>query len=142
MHYTYPQSYLSTTVLAGVFAGLAATLGNLGYDVLIRSITEFSPSQIINVATIIFATMIIFTICGVAYFFISRAMNKGSILYTVVFGVITLLCLLGASTVQRSSDPAVSADFRLLLMGIIVISGGLATFFIPYLMKHQSMFIE
>jgi hypothetical protein len=143
MTYDYPQqSYLSKTVLAGVFAGIAGTLGNLAYDYFFRSISQFVPSQIINVATIIFATMLFFTVAGLVYFFASKFIKKGEILYMIVFAALTFFCFNWGMHVIRSSDPKVTADFRILLLGIISISGLLATFFVPYLMKHQSIFLD
>ncbi len=143
MTYNYPaQSYLSKTVLAGVFAGIAATLSNLAYDYFFRSFTEFSPSQIINVSTIIFATMLFFTVAGVIYYFISSFMKKGQIIYIILYAAIAFFCLNWGMHVQRSADLKVSANFRVLFVGILSISFLLATLFIPYLMNHQSIFLD
>jgi len=143
MNYNYPQqSYLSKTILAGVFAGIAATLANLGYDFFFRNITEFAPSQIINVATIIFATMLFFTLSGLLYFFISKFIKKGVIVYSLLFALLTFLCFRWGRHINRSDVPKITADFRGLFLGIEIISFGLATLFIPYLMKHQSIFLD
>ncbi|MES2330386.1 MAG: hypothetical protein V4539_12335 [Bacteroidota bacterium] len=143
MTYDYPQqSYLSKTILAGVFAGIAATLGNLAYDFFFRTFSQFGLSQIINVSTIIFSTMLLFTVVGLAYFFSSKFLKKGHIIYSIVFALVTLWCIQWGMHFNRSSDPKVSADFRLLLAGIFTITGLIATFFVPYLMKHQSIFLD
>ncbi len=143
MTYDYPQqSYLSKTILAGVFAGIIATLANLAYDYFFRNITWFAPSQIINVATIIFTTMLFFTVSGLLYFFASKFLKKGAVIYMVIFAMLTFLCCSWAMQVNRSIDPRVTADFRILLLGIVSITGILSTFFIPYLMKHQSLFLD
>lgn len=143
MRYDYPeQSFLSKTVLAGVFAGIAGTLFNLGYDFTFRSFTRFAPAQIINVATIIFASMLFFTVAGLIYFFLSKFLKKGEILYIILFAAFTYWCSTLSMQTHRSADPKVTADFRLLLLGIVLISGALATLFIPYLMKHQTIFLD
>lgn len=143
MNYDYPQqSYLSKAILAGVFAGIAATLANLAYDFFFRNITQFVPAQIINVSTIIFTTMLFFTVSGLVYFFASKFIKKGDIVYIIVFAVLSLLCSQWAMHVNRSSDPLVTANFRILLLGIVAITGILSTFFIPYLMKHQKIFLD
>lgn len=143
MTYNYPaQSYLSKTVLSGVFAGIIGTLSNLAYDYFFRRVTEFSPSQIINVSTIIFATMLFFTAAGVIYYFLSSFLKKGQIVYIIVYAAIAIFCLNWGLHVQRSADLKVSADFRVLFVGILSISFLLATFFIPYLMNHQSIFLD
>ena len=136
------QPYLSKAVLAGVFAGIAATLGNLFYDLFFRSLTQFVPSQIINVATIIFTTMLLFTVAGLFYFFASKFLRNGVVVYIIFFALLTFMCFSMGLHVNRSPDPKITTDFRVLLLGIITISGVLATFFIPYLMKHQSIFLD
>jgi uncharacterized membrane protein YhaH (DUF805 family) len=143
MTYNYPaQSYLSKTVLSGVFAGIIGTLSNLAFDYFFRSYTEFSPSQIINVSTIIFATMLFFTVAGVIYYFLSSFIKKGQIVYILFYAAIALFCLNWGMHVQRSADLKVSAEFRILFVGILSISFILATLFIPYLMNHQSIFLD
>ncbi|MES2004110.1 MAG: hypothetical protein V4450_06280 [Bacteroidota bacterium] len=143
MTYNYPsQSYLSKTVLAGVFAGIVATLANLGYDFFFRTLTQFVPAQIINVATIIFATMLLCTVAGLLYFFVSKFVQKGALVYVIVLSLVTFSCMYLSMQATRSADPGITANFRVLLLGIVTISGGLVTLFIPYLMKHQSIFLD
>jgi hypothetical protein len=116
-------------------------LVNLGYDFFFRDISQFQPSQIINVATIIFGTMLLFVFAGVAYFFADKLKN-GMTIYIVVFALLTVLCFSWGLHVTRSADLKVTANFRILLSGIIGISGLLSTFFVPYLMKHQSIYLD
>ncbi len=141
-NYLPDQPYLSKTILAGVFAGIAATLGNLFYDLFFRSITQFVPSQIINVATIIFATMLFFIVAGVLYFLSSKFIRQGTLVYIIAFAALFILCFSWGLHINRSVDPVVTANFRVLFLGIISISGILATFFIPYLMKHPSIYLD
>ena len=54
-------------VMAGVMAGIIATLLNLIYDQTYRSSTGFSLSPLINVASIIFGTMLVLSIIGFLY---------------------------------------------------------------------------
>ncbi|MEA3426559.1 MAG: hypothetical protein U9R46_09955 [Bacteroidota bacterium] len=136
------QHYLSKTILAGVFAGIAATLGNLFYDLFFRSITQFVPSQIINVATIIFATMLLFLVAGVLYFFSSKYLKRGHWVYIALCIILSILCFSWGLHINRSADPIISADFRVLFLGIVTISGLSVTFFIPYLMKHPSIYLD
>jgi len=142
MKYDYPQqSFLSKTVLAGVFAGIIATLFNLLYDVIFRSVWQLVPSTIVNVATIIFSTMLLFTVAGLVYFFANK-LKKGTLIYVLLFAALTILCFSWGMHVRRSPDEKITADFRILLLGIITITGLLTTFFIPYLMKHQRIFLD
>jgi hypothetical protein len=141
-NYLPEQTLISKSVLAGVFAGIIATLSNLLYDYVVRKITQFAPSQIINVATIIFATMLLLSVSGLIYYWASQFIKKGEVVYVVVFAVLTAVCVWLGLHATRSSDPKVTASFRILLPGIIGISGLLATFYIPYLMKHGSIFLD
>lgn len=142
MTYNYPaQSFLSKAVLAGVFAGIAATLSNLAYDYFFRLSTEFSLSQIINVSSIIFSTMLFCTVAGVIYFFMSK-MKKGQMAYIILYAVLFFLCIRWGLHVNRSADVKVSENFRELFLGILSISFLLATLFVPYLMNHQHIFLD
>ncbi|MBI2273827.1 MAG: hypothetical protein HYU70_08515 [Bacteroidetes bacterium] len=140
--HTSDKHYLSKTILAGVFAGIAATLGNLFYDLFFRSFTQFVPSQIINVATIIFSTMLLFVVAGLLYFFLSKFVKQGILFYIIVLAILFMLCFSWGLHINRSADPAVTADFRVLFLGIVSISGLFATFFVPYLMQHPSIFMD
>ncbi|MES2371163.1 MAG: hypothetical protein V4557_01200 [Bacteroidota bacterium] len=143
MTYDYPQqSYLSKSILSGVFAGIVATLSNLGFDLFFRKYTQFMPSQIINVATIIFATMLFFSVAGLLYFFASKFIKQGVLVYVLIFIIFTIFCFNLGLHINRSSDPKVTADFRMLFLGLATITCVLATFLIPYLMKHQSIFLD
>jgi hypothetical protein len=139
-HYNQ-QSYLSKTVLAGVFAGIAGTLMNLGYDFIFRMRTEFPLSQVVNVSTIIFSTMLFFTVAGVVYFFLSRV-KKGELLYIVLLLALGALSMKGVAGVNRSPIALISEEFRYLIFGILGINFLLATFGIPYLMHHQHIFLD
>jgi len=140
--YLPDQPYLAKAILAGVFAGIAATLGNLFYDLFFRAFTQFVPSQIINVATIIFATMLLFLVSGLLYFFSSNFLKQGMLVYIITFAILSILCFSWGLHINRSADPKITAHFRMLFLGIVSISGILATFFIPYLMKHQSIYLD
>lgn len=139
-HYNQ-QSYLSKTVLAGVFAGIAGTLLNLGYDFVFRMRTEFPYSQIVNVSTIIFSTMLFFTVAGVLYFFLSRV-KKGEWLYIVLLLVLGAISIKGITGVNRSPVALYSEEFRYLIFGISGINFLLAIIGIPYLMHHQHIFLD
>jgi cytochrome bd-type quinol oxidase subunit 2 len=140
--YFTEETLVSKSVLAGVFAGIIATLSNLAYDYAVRMTTQFAPSQIVNVATIIFGTMLLFSVSGLIFYWASHFIKKGETIYVMVFATLTAVCFWLGMHANRSADPQVSANFRILLLGIIGISGLLATFYIPYLMKHSSIFLD
>lgn len=140
MNYDYPQTRLSKTLLTGVFAGIVATLINLAYDFFFRYFEKLYPSEFINVSSIIFATMLLFTIAGIIYFLLDKFVRHGNVVYIILFCVLTAVSFYAGMHVQRSSDPLVSQEFRGLLLGTVVVSGLLASFFIPYLSKHDTLY--
>jgi len=140
MDYDYPKTHFSTSVLAGAFAGIGATLINLVYDYFYRQQSAFSPSEIINVSSIIFATMIIFTVAGLAYFFLSKFVKYGTGIYMLIFSVLTIYCFYLGLHFNRSDNPVEITQFRGLYLGIETATGLLAAFSIPFLVKHSDIY--
>ena len=140
MNYDYKQTDFSKALLSGLFAGIIATLANLGYDFFYRDITGFQLSQIINVPSIIIASTLLLTIAGIGFYCFQHFIRNGTRFYKFIFILLTLLCVYLSIHVQRSVDPLISYEFKWLLTGIVVILGGLAVFFIPYLFKHEDIY--
>ena len=141
MNYDYEQSDFSKCILAGVFSGLAATVTNLTYNYFYRDHTKYTPSGIVNITTIIFGTMILFILCSNLYYALSKAMKSGSVIYMIIFAALTLLGLWAIMGGGHETGSLLASDFKGLILGMEIICGALLTFFIPYLMKHQSIFI-
>lgn len=139
MTYDYPQTQLSKCVMAGTFAGIAATLVNLAYDYFYREVSYFSPSTIINVASIIFASMLLLVVAGFAYFFLSK-LTFGVGLYIIIFTLLTAYCFYLGMHVNRSANPLEISQFRTLLLGVEAPTGLIAAFGIPYLVKHSDIY--
>lgn len=137
MNRDYEQTEFSKSLLAGLFAGIAATFFSLLYNSYFRLYTGFPLSEMINVSTIIFALVLIVTIAGLIYYLFHHNFKKGTILYQLGGIVITILLIAGAMQVQRSSDPILAKEFRELLLGIIVITGVCTVFIIPFLFKRD-----
>lgn len=137
----YVQTKLSKSIQAGLFAGIVSTLACLTFDLVFRSITMFSISPaIINVATIIFASLIVLFTSGIIYYVLTTYLKKtGEVIYLAVFIILTVVCINVALHFQRSTDAHSLLQFRELLLGIVIITG-LATFFVPFLTKHETVF--
>lgn len=136
MTYDYQKTAFSQALLAGLFAGIMATLANLTFNFIYREITDFQPSEIVNVSTVIFASVLVPVVGGVVLFFLEKATKNGSAIYMVLFVVLSALCIYSAFGIQRSSIPKETHDFRGLFIGIVIITGGLISFYIPYLNRH------
>lgn len=140
MNYDYQQTEFSKSLMAGLFAGLIATLVNLAYDFFYRDVTGFALSEIINVPTIIMASTLLLMIAGLIFYLFHHYMKNGSIVYRIIFLLLTVLCIYLAMHVQRSADPILSNEFQWLLSGVVLILGGTATFYLPYLFDHDKIF--
>lgn len=140
MNYDYQQTEFSKSLMAGLFAGLIATLINLVFDFFYRDFTGFQLSQIINVPSIIMASTLLLMIAGLVFYVFHHYIKNGTTLYSIVFLLLTIACAYFAMHVQRSPDPIISESFRWLLSGVVIILGGTAAFYIPYLFKHHTIF--
>ncbi len=137
----YLQTKLSKSIQAGLFAGILSTIACLAYDFIFRSITLFSLSPaIINVATIIFASLLILLASGIIYYLLTTYLKKaGEVVYVIFFIILTLICINVALHFNRTANAHLSLQFRELFLGIIIITG-LATFFVPFFTKHETVF--
>ncbi|MBZ4187952.1 hypothetical protein [Niabella beijingensis] len=134
-------SHIYRPLMAGLFAGYIATVLNLIYDVLFREKTAFPLHDLINVSTIIFATLFALPLAGVVFAFIDRYFRNGAWIYIVLSALFTVLCVYGVLQVHRSPDPVVTTEFHELLLGITIISGVFATVAVPWLVKHQDIYM-
>ena len=140
MNYDYEQTELSKAVLSGLFAGIMATCASLLFNMIFRGITQFNPSAIINVSSIIIGSVLILTIAGVLFYFFHHYIKKGSMLFRLFFLLVTAVAIYLSMQVQRSTDATVSKQFEELLSGIVLISGAFIIFYIPYLFKNAHIF--
>ncbi len=139
-NYDYEQTEFSKSVLAGLFAGIFATFTNLIFNFGYRAITEYNPSELINVSSIIMCSIVIVTIAGIIFYFLHHHVKGGAILFRVIFIILTAISVYYAMQVQRSEDAIVSKQFQELLSGTIIILGAFIVFYIPYLYNHEKVF--
>ena len=137
MNHDYEPTEFSKSLLAGVFAGIAATVLGLVYNAWFREKAGFSLSEIINVSTIIFILILMVTIAGLIFYLFHHYLRQGTIIFQGAAILVTILLAVGAMQVQRSSDPLISKEFRELLLGIICITGACTIFIIPFLYKRD-----
>ncbi|WP_300598032.1 hypothetical protein [Niabella sp.] len=135
------NSHIYRPLMAGLFAGYIATVLNLVYDVLFRESTTFPLHDLVNVSTIIFATLFALPLAGVVFALIDRLFPNGSRIYVVLSALFTGLCIYGTLQVHRSPDPVLTVQFQHLLLGIVIISGVFATAAVPWLVKHQEIYM-
>ena len=137
MNHDYEQTEFSKSLLAGVFAGITATVLSLVFNAFFRRILGFNLSDIINVSTLIFALILIVTTAGIIFYFFHHYIKKGTFVFQIASVIITLLLIASTMQIQRSANPGLSIEFRELLWGIISITGVCTVFIIPFLFKHD-----
>ncbi len=143
MNYDYSETPLSKSVLAGLATGIIATVLNLIYNFICRGITKLSLSfSVINVSTIIFATVLLCIIAGLVYYFIVLYLKKSIKIYVGLFVVITVIGILLGMTYHRSTDLNISRQFEGLYLGMVIITGLCGAFFIPWLARHKNVFFD
>jgi len=140
MNYDYKQTEFSKAVLSGLFAGIVATCANLLFNMIFRGITQFNPSAIINVSSIIMGSVLVLTIAGLLFYFFQHYIKGGSLLFRIFFLLLTAIAIYFSVQVQRSTDATVSKQFEELLSGIVLISGIIIIFYIPYLFRHEHIY--
>ena len=140
MNYDYKQTEFSKSVLSGLFARIFATFANLIFNFIFRDITQFNPSSIINVSSIIIMSVLLVTVAGVIFYFFHHYIKGGGILFRVFFVALTAISIYYTMQVQRSNDATVSKQFQELLSGVIIILGGFIVFYVPYLFDHEKVY--
>ncbi|MEP6845042.1 MAG: hypothetical protein ABI861_03535, partial [Panacibacter sp.] len=138
-NYDYPQTDLSRSILAGLFSGIVATLSNLVFTVVYRSITKFYEFNAIDVTTIIFGTLLLSLACGAMFYFFVHYLRKGIMFYRIMVFIVTIIIVYLGITLRHTIQDVIPLEFRVLVIGTQVIIGGLAAFLIPYLFRHDKI---
>lgn len=98
--------------MSGLFACIIITIANLIFNTIFRSITRFNPSQIVNVTSIIFVSILLSVVAGIFYYLLVPYAKKSTVLFSVLFIVLTVFVTYVAFTVTRSNDIIVSSQFH------------------------------
>ena len=138
--YDFQKSTFYRAMMTGLFVGYFVTLCCLAFDIFYRDTTGFSPSNIINVSSLIFSINLLFWFLGMVYYVFLRTFKKADLIFILSFLLMTSYFIWKSTSVQRSADHEINVQFRGLLMGIIIILG-IGTLVIPYLF-HSKKFEE
>ncbi|HWC54728.1 MAG TPA: hypothetical protein VG676_14160 [Chitinophagaceae bacterium] len=134
------QTPFSKAMLTSVFVGFVTCIVCLIFNIIYRDETGFPLNDIINVSTLIFAVNLLFVVIGFIYFPFMNSSKKSEMIFVVIFLLLTILGVIKAESVIRSSDHELTQQFRGLLLGIIIITG-LGILSIP-LLFHNRKFRE
>lgn len=138
MNYEVEQGPFYKSLMAGLFGGIVITIANLVFNFIYRGVTRFNPSQLINVTSIIFVSILLSLVAGIIYYVIVPYARRNKFLYIALFIVLTAILTYVSFTVHRSNDAHVSAQFDGLLAGIVIITGITDALLIPYMAKHKN----
>jgi hypothetical protein len=138
-NYDYEPTEFSKSVLAGVFSGIAATLTILIWNFYYRGVSGFSLSDIINVSSVIFVSVLLLTVGGLLVHVFHHYIKQGTIVYIVISVLITILLIYMLQGVERSPNPTIAAQFRKLMLGVTIIMGIYWSFVIPYLYNSDKI---
>ena len=134
--YDFPKSKFYQAMMTGLFVGFISTLVCLVYNIIFRNSTRFELSDIINVSSLIFLINLLFPIIGIIYYGLMQAFKKADIIFIVLFILLTLFFIWRTEFVQRTDDPKLNAEFKNLLLGIILILG-VSSIFVPILFHSK-----
>ena len=139
MNYDYVQTDLSRGVLSGLFAGLLAAVANTIFVIIYRSIAAFYSFNGLDITVIVFGSILQLITCGLLFSFFVHYLKRGIGFYRLMVIIITILIVILGIIVRRSVMGEVPDDFKFLFVGPPVLIGSLATFFLPYLFRHDKI---
>ncbi|HMH32892.1 MAG TPA: hypothetical protein VK543_07670 [Puia sp.] len=132
------QSAFSKAMLAGLFAGVIATLACFIFDIAYRCGTGYTPSEFINVSSIIFIVNLLLLVAGIIYFVFIRSFRSGQLIFSVIFALLTAFCIWKAESFRRFADDKLSHEFSHLLSGTLLIIG-IAVVLIPVIHSNKKL---
>ena len=129
----------SKALLAGALTGLAATVANLIYNLVFRSIVHYTPDEEFNFFSITLSSMLVLTLIGMLFFVFVKYMSSKAFVVTVSIIVIAVVCI----TAFLHADPNETAFYgnHGLIAGFVIISGIFACTLLPYLYNHSKLFL-
>ena len=119
--------------MVALFVGIADALICLIYNVVFRSGKPYFSSDIINVSYIIFGMIFLFAMIGVVHLLVLRLFARGSLVFSILFVILTGVTLAAIRSGHFSADPVESDLLRGELTGIVIVAGVSAFVGIPVL---------
>jgi hypothetical protein len=132
-------STFSKALLAGALTGLAATVINMIYDIVFRSITNYVPDEWFNFFSITFSTVIVLTLTGMFFYLFAKHNSFKS--YDVAMIIIAVAAICITAFFHADKSEAMFYGNHGLVAGFVVVSCILAVTLLPYLFKHPKLFL-
>jgi hypothetical protein len=130
----------SRSLIAGLVCGIIAALLNAVYDLFYRTSTGFESDKLISPVPIFFAIPALLLIAGIIFFEMVEFIKIGRLLFTLIFLGLTIIAIV-IDVSARGESGAISGKSGLLL-GIVVVTGLIISFLLPFLATHPKIFME
>jgi hypothetical protein len=130
----------SRALMAGVVCGVIAALLNAVYDLFYRTSTGFESDKLISPVPIFFAIPVVMMVAGIIFFEMVEFIKVGRLLFTAIFLVLTVIAIV-FDVSARGESGAMSGRSGLLL-GIVIVTGLVVAFLLPFLATHPKIFME
>jgi hypothetical protein len=139
----YKYSPFTRGVLGGLFVGIGATVINIAFELIYRSITAYQFSEFISINSIIFFTIPTLVAAGIVYSIFMEYVKRGLLMYTILAVVLTVIVAfipLGENMLPSGEPMPQSA--RGLTLGIELITGIIGAFALPYFAEHPKIWSD
>lgn len=140
MDYDYKVTNFSKCVLAGLVVGIIGAVLSIIYNSVYRELTEYSFSEIINIYSLTLGISLLLLLIGMLYYVLDKAIKKGSSVFTLLFIIVTALCVF--LTLRNAGSGTINDHgAKGLYIGLELIMGVLIAFLLPYLARHPKIYI-
>jgi hypothetical protein len=126
------------SILGGAFTGVVITIANLIYNIGYREFAGFSRALLVNVSSIIFATMTLLVVLGYVYYLLVEYFSAGRIWFRLLVSAMTAFVLVYTVLTNRDSG---SGGFEGLYLGLELSTGLLCVLLLPYFARHDEILI-
>jgi hypothetical protein len=117
------ENVFTRAMMTGLFIGVTDTLICLAYNIGYRDITGYTPSEVINVSSLIFGVNLLLLVIGMLYFVFIRLFGKNDFVFITVFVLLTIFFIWKADTGHRFTDIIVNKEWKGLILGVVAILG-------------------
>ena len=125
---------LSRSLLAGLTSGIVAAFLNAGYTYFYRRAVDFAGYKVIEPLLIFIAFPLLFIIAGIIFFEMVENIKKGRLIFTMLFLLSMVIEIIFAVRLGNGIAG--------LLLGLILITGILLSFLLPFLATHPKIFMD
>lgn len=139
MNYDYKQTDFSRSILGGLFTGLIAAVANMAFVIIYKSIVRYQELYPVDVTILIFGSVLLSLACGIIFYLFVYYFKRGITFYRISVVVVTILISYVGITLRQTVEDVVPLEFRVIVIGTQVVIGGLATFLIPYIFRHDNI---